>query len=109
MAKKIKKGISLDGLAVMIQRGFSSTVNKEEFISFKDEMYDFKDEMLSFKSKTESALYNINEKLQTIDGRIDAIEKTLGPLVHVTGALQREYRNHELRISKLERKVGVDK
>lgn len=69
----------------------------------------FQDEMTEFAKKTPLTLFNMDSKLQTVDQRLDAIEKTLGPLVQVSSALQRELREHERRLSLIERKVGLVK
>lgn len=65
---------SVEGLAIMTVNGFENTVSKTDFTEFRDEMTDF-------KKKTGMMLFNIDSKLQTVDQRLDAIEKTLGPLV----------------------------
>ena len=102
MKKKVyskKKSTSLDGLAVMVQSGFTD---------MQERMLE-KPDFMDFKSKAEQILYAIDGKLQSVDQRLDAIEKTLGPLVHVTDALGREYRHLETRIARLEHKAGLHK
>ncbi len=99
--KKIDTLITtVDNLAIATKRGFDNTVSKEEFGEFKDEMTEF-------KQKTELTLFNIDSKMQTVDQRLDGIEKTLGPLVHVSNALQNELREHAHRLSIIEHKVGL--
>ncbi len=111
MKKKVikKKSVEqmIENLANMTAKGFSE--QSKDLSHFKSEMHDFKDEMHDFKTKTERILYSIDGKLQIVDKRLDSIEKVLGPLVHVADALKREYRDHELRISKLEQRVGMYK
>lgn len=93
---------SVEGLAIMTANGFEKTVSKTDFAEFRDEMTDF-------KKKTGMTLFNMDSKLQTVDQRLDAIEKTLGPLVHVSNAVQRELREHNERIVRIEQKMGLVK
>lgn len=109
---KISKSIgdlttTVDNLAIATNKGFENTVSKEEFGEFKEEMTEFKDEMTEFKRKTGSTLFNIDSKMQTVDNRLDTIEKTLDPLVHVSNAVQRELREHNERIVRIEHKIGL--
>lgn len=92
--------VTVDNLAIATNKGFENTVSKEEFGEFKEEM-------VEFTKKTSLTLFNIDGKLQTVDQRLDSIEKTLEPLMLASGAMQRELREHERRLSHVERKVGV--
>jgi predicted nuclease with TOPRIM domain len=85
---------SIDGLAVIAKKGFDETNEKL-------------DDLVEFKKNAELTLYNMDRKLHTVDQRLDAIEKTLGPLVHVSGFMQKEIRNLNVRISRLEHKAGI--
>lgn len=96
---------TVDNLAIATNRGFENAISKKEFGEFKEEMTDFKEEMTDFAKKTNLTLFNIDGKLQTVDQRLDAIEKTLGPLVHVSNAVQRELREHSERIARIEHKL----
>ncbi len=99
--KKIDTLITtVDNLAIATKRGFDNTVSKTEFTEFKSEMTEF-------KKNTERTLFNLDSHARTANERLDAIEKTLEPLIFVSGAMQRELREHERRISHVERKVGV--
>lgn len=107
LATKIDLEKSIDSLAMITKRGFDNTVSKEAFGEFKEEMTDFKIDITEFAQKTSLTLLNIDAKLQTVDQRLDAIEKTLGPLVHVSNAVQRELREHNERIARIEHKIGL--
>lgn len=93
---------SVEGLAIMTANGFKNTVSKTNFTEFRDEMTDF-------KRKTGMTLFNIDSKLQTVDQRLDAIEKTLGPLVQASSFYQSTLREHERRLLLIEREVGLSK
>lgn len=67
----------------------------------------FQEEMTEFAKKTALTLFNVDSKLQTVDQRLDAMERTLGPLVHVSNAVQRELREHNARIERIEHKIGL--
>jgi len=84
---------SIDSLAVMTKKGFDKMVTKDEFEDYKDEIG--------------MTLYNIDSKLRTVDERLDAIEKTMGPLVRISGIMQNEIRDLNSRVAKLEHKIGV--
>jgi hypothetical protein len=103
-SEKIKK-ISVDDLALMIQRGFSEQGKKLD--EFKDEMYEFKDEMYEFKNQAGKTLFSIDSKLKDVDKRLDTIEKTLGPLVHVVDVMKINWRDHENRILNLEKRMDL--
>lgn len=107
VATKVDLDKAIENLAIITNNGFANTVSKEDFSEFKEEMTEFKEEMTEFKHKTGLTLFNIDSKLQTVDQRLDAIEKTLGPLVHVSDAVQRELREHNERIARIEHKIGL--
>jgi|SRR3989338_452669 len=69
----------------------------------------FHTEMTEFAQKTALTLFNMDSKLQTVDQRLDAIEKALGPIVHASSFYQSALREHERRIALLERKAGFSK
>lgn len=93
---------SIDDLAIITERGFNRTVSKEEFTEFKGEMTDF-------KKNTERTLFNLDSHARTTNERLDAIEKVLGPLVQTSSFYQSTLREHERRLSLIEREVGLAK
>ena len=96
-SEKIKK-ISVGDLALMIQRGFSEQGKKLD---------EFKDEMYEFKNQAGKTLFSIDSKLKDVDKRLDTIEKTLGPLVHVVDVMKINWRDHENRILNLEKRMDL--
>ena len=99
-ASKKDLASSIDELARITKQGFDNTVSKEEFKEFKDEMY-------VFKKNTERVLFAMDSKLETSDKRLDAIDKALGPLVVTASVMQKEIRDHGMRLERLEQKVGL--
>ena len=102
-----KKGkITIDHLAVMVQKGFADVsekmVSKTEFNEFKTEMYEF-------KHKTDMTLLNLDIHAKETNKRLSAIEDTLGPLVQISSAMQNEMRSLNNRVMVLERKAGIGK
>ena len=95
---------NLDALAVTTKRGFDNVHG--ELKEFKDEMHEFKDEMHEFKNKTEESLFNLNSHANQTNDRLDAIEKTLGPLVHVSSIMQKEIRSLNTRVDRLEKIIS---
>ena len=93
---------AIDELAIITKRGFDTTVSKAEFTEFREDMTDF-------KKKTDLTLFNLDSHARTTNTRLDSIEKAIGPLVHLPGVVQRELREHDRRISLIERKVGISK
>ncbi|OHA18371.1 MAG: hypothetical protein A2836_03235 [Candidatus Taylorbacteria bacterium RIFCSPHIGHO2_01_FULL_45_63] len=97
----------LEKLGVITAHGFDTTVAETKFTEFKDEFTEFKDDMTEFAQKTALTLFNMDSKLQTVDQRLDAIEKTLGPLVQVSSVMQKEIRDLNSRVTKLEHHAGI--
>lgn len=99
--KKIDTLITtVDGLAVSTKKGFDEV---------KADIAEFKSEVSEFKGKTEMTLFSLDSSARTTNMRLDAIEKTLGPLIHLPGAVQREFREHDRRLSIIEKKIGISK
>ena len=93
---------TVDSLARSTKEGFDNIATKQEFVAFKEDMTDF-------AKKTGVTLFNLDSHARTTNERLDAIEKTLEPLMLASGAMQREFREHERRILHIERKVGLAK
>src|SRR3989344_1683359 len=97
MKKKtpVKKGrVTIDSLALMVQRGFS-----DMHVQFEEQRVDFDD----FKKSTGRSLFELHSQMASVNQRLGNIEKVLGPLVHVVDALKTNSRDHEIRITRLER------
>lgn len=97
--------LTVDGLAISTNKGFDEV--KAGAREFKKEMTEFKEDMTDFSKKTGVTLFNLDSHARTTNERLDAIEKTLEPLMFASGAMQRELREHDRRLSHVERKVGV--
>ena len=91
---------SIEDLAIITKKGFDNTVSKEEFTEFKTEMTEF-------KKGTETTLFNLDGHAKKTNERLDAIEKAMGPLVQVSGFMQKEIRELNMRVNRLEHKVGI--
>ena len=88
---------SVDNLAVITKRGFDNV---------HGELKEFKDEMHDFKNKTDATLFTLSSKANETNDRLDAIEKTLGPLVHVSSIMQKEIRSLNTRVDRLEKIIS---
>ena len=95
---------SIDTLAVITKKGFDDV--HSELKEFKDEMYEFKNEMHEFKDKTEKSLFDLNSHANETNERLNAIEKTLGPLVLVSSVVQKEIRSLNIRVLRLEKIIS---
>ena len=98
---------TVDSLAIATKRGFDNTVSKTEFTEFKEEMLDFKRDMTDFKKKAEMTFFNLDSHARTTNERLDAIEKILGPLVQISSFMQKEIRELNSRVIKLEHHAGI--
>ena len=65
MVKKNNNGVTLDGLANMVAKGFDDIekrmVTKDEFHSLEDEFYSLKDEFHSLNKKFDKLDYQVDE------------------------------------------------
>jgi hypothetical protein len=80
------KNITIDQLAKMINEGFKTTATQEDIQEFRREVADEHDRIRS---------------------DIRDIKTTLGPLVRTVAAMEREFQ--DLRVGRLERKIGLAK
>ena len=76
--------VGIENLAVSTKNGFDEVNTKLD---------DSKKEFTEFKKDAELSLYNVDRKLQTVDDRLEAIERSLGPLVQIPLFMQKEIRN----------------
>lgn len=93
---------SVDALARITTKGFENTVSKAEFGEFKQDMEDF-------KKKTDKSLFELQSDMGDVKLRVKNVEQTLGPVLSMTEALKLNWRDHESRLSRLERKAGLEK
>ncbi len=102
MKKKIlkKKNVSIDDLALMVQKGFAEQDTKLEGSMRK---LDVKIE------KIELALFDIKSDLTTIKGRLDAIDKILAHMQPMVSLLKFNDQDLEHRIARIEHKLGITK
>ncbi len=89
---------TVDGLAISTKKGFDEV---------KGEMHEFKDEMTNFKKNTERTFFNLDSHARTTNERLDAIEKALPPLGSLSEALKREVLQLNVRVGRIEAKVGI--
>ncbi len=88
-----RKHISLEDLAAMVKRGFEESASKEELAALGKNMQD--------------SFYAVSGDLDAIRSDIRDIKATLGPLVRVSAALEREVQELETRVGRLEREAGI--
>ena len=92
----------VDVLARSTKQGFDSITTKQEFTEFKEDM-------TAFAKQTGITLFNLDSHARTANERLNAIEKALGPLVQASSFYQNTLREHERRLSLIERAVGLVK
>ncbi|KKW35565.1 MAG: hypothetical protein UY83_C0006G0042 [Candidatus Adlerbacteria bacterium GW2011_GWA1_54_10] len=101
--KSVKRGrkvVTLDSLAIMVQKGF---------VEARDQLEEHKVEFKQFKESTNKSLFKLHSQTAVVNQRLGNIEKVLGPWVYVIDALKVNFRDHELRIARLERNAGLKK
>ena len=92
---------AIEQLAITTKKGFDGV---DERFNTIDERFNDVDVRFNIIEKN---LFAIDSKIESIDKRLESIEQTLGPLVQVSGAMQHEIRELNLRVSKLEHKAGL--
>jgi septation ring formation regulator EzrA len=92
--------ITIDDLAIMIQKGFLHADAKLE--EFKGEMYEFRDHMLGFERETKFQFREIDKRFERIECRLDSIEEKLDKSDEKFSLLFLEVVGHEKRITTLE-------
>ena len=105
MAKKI----TIERLAVMIQNGFQETASKKEV----DERFNAIDERFNaidgkFKA-VDGTFRAIVDQLDIMSADIRDIKITLGPLVRMVAALDTDVQDLQMRMKRLEQRVGATK
>ncbi len=109
--KTIKKNnVTIDDLAVMVAKGFEHIDKKFEVIDKRfdaiDKRFDVIDERFN---KIDQTLYEMQSDILTIKERLNKIEQVLGPLIIVVDSLKIIQREFDNRLTKLEKKVGINK
>ncbi len=95
--KKIKeKNITIDELAAMVQKGFMAQDEKiDAGFAAMDERF----------TRLEKTVLELKSSQETTHDRLNAIEKVLGPLMLMAEVMNKNNRDHEIRIAKLEKKL----
>ncbi len=91
-----KKNISIDDLAVMVQKGFAEQGARM-------------DESDRKMDKIELAIFDIKSDLTTMKGRLEAIEKILAHMQPMVSLLKFNDQDLEHRIARIEHKLGLTK
>ncbi len=89
------KKITIEMLAQMIQRGFQETATKSEL----QELRKHGDENFRL----------LADDIRLVKEDVHDMKITLGPLVRTVAQMERELQNFHLRLSRLERKIGIAK
>ena len=90
-----KQKMTIEDLAVMVKRGFDQTASKQDLADLRKEFWDVHK--------------HFDERLRLIEDDIRDIKAALGPLVHMVAAMDTEIKNLNMRVNRLERKVGLAK
>lgn len=92
-----KKEITIEDLALMVQKGFAQTATKAELreLATKAELQDLRKDML--------------EHFGLLEDDIRDLKTVAGPLVRIVAALEYDMRNLNIRVNRIERKVGLAK
>ncbi len=101
MKKKVsaKKEITIDDLAIMVQGGFAGQDKRFDVLENRFDVLEKRVDGL------DRSMFEVKLKLDSIDDRMKNIENILGPLVMVVDAMKTSFKNHEMRIAKLERQL----
>lgn len=83
-----KKQMTIEDLAIMVQKGFAQTVTKAE-------LQDLRKDML--------------EHFNLLEDDIRDLKNVAGPLVRIVAALESDMRSLNIRVNRIERKVGLAK
>lgn len=110
-----KKNIKLDDLAVMMGRGFSEVHKRLDQTATRQELHelrvatkqDIQELRVTTKQDIQELRKEMAEALRIIADDVHDLKVAMGPLVRVVAALEGEVRNLNLRVSKLERRVGL--
>ena len=90
-----KQRMTIEDLAVMVKRGFDQTASKQDLADLRKEFWDVHK--------------HFDERLRLIEDDVHDIKIALGPLVHMVAAMDTEIKNLNVRVNRLERKMGLTK
>ena len=115
MKKKssIKKIVTIEDLAIMVQNGFKEQGDKIYKLDSRFDILENRFDILENRFDTlegkvnglDKSMFDIQLKLDSLDERMKNIENILGPLVMVVEAMKTSFKDHEIRILKLERQL----
>lgn len=92
---KVKKEITIDDLAVMVQKGFQGV--DKRFESIEDRMV------------TKDMLSIVVDSIDIIREDVRDIKIRLGPLVHMVAAMDTDIAHLNIRVTRLEQRGGLIK
>lgn len=90
-----KKGTTIEGLAVMVKKGFDAMDKRMDQMATKTELQELRKEVF--------------DQFELIHADIRDIKIAIGPLVRVISALESEVRSLRMRIDRLEKKAGFSR
>lgn len=105
-SKKLKnKIITLDDLAIMVAKGFSDQESRfnKRFDSLEEKFNVLDDKV----ENLDKAIFDLQLRIGSVEERLSSIEKTLGPLLLVVDTLKFNWKDHDMRIARLEKKIGM--
>ncbi len=113
--KKQNKEIGFKELATMIDHLAIATANgfnrvEKRLDSVENKLDSVEDRLGTIEEKLvkiEKELYEIQIKIGSFEQRLLSIERTLGPLLQVSDIMRQNWKEHELRIERLEKKMGI--
>jgi len=91
---------TVDNLAMMTKKGFDKTVTSADFNEF--EAY-----TNAFIKETTESLFSIDGKVKDSDTRLKQIEEMLKPMFVGYDILQKEVRDLNKRVARIEKKEGI--
>ncbi len=82
----------------MVKRGFDRTATKDDIrnMATKDDIHDVKDDIRL-----------LHDRINTLEDDVHDIKVAMGPVVRVVAALDSDVKGLNLRVLRLERKVGL--
>lgn len=97
-----EKQITIQDLAEMVNRGFLDVHKRLDQTTTKPEVAALHAEVKDFRK-------DVEERFQTIEDDVRDIKIAMGPLMRTVAALESDVQNLNVRVNRLERKVGFVK
>lgn len=88
----VKQKMTIEDLALMVKRGFDDTTSR---MATKQDLAELRKEF--------------HERMSIMEDDIHDIKIALGPLVRVVAALESDVQHLNMRVNRLERKMGLAK